>query len=199
MDQLPLPNLKNKIRQRLKRHRASLDQAYILNHSISLSNQLKQLSIIKHAKHIGFYMPFKGEINVHFFIQSTWAKYKSYYLPVLPKNHSSALSFARVYHQTALRKNQFDILEPALSLTNHRSAMLLDVVLCPLVAFDTLGHRLGMGAGFYDRTFAFKQSLNRKPWLVGVAYDFQECAYVPHHPRDVSLDAIVTPTRTIIT
>src|SRR5687767_13746260 len=89
-----------------------------------------------------------------------------------------------------MRRNRFGIPEP----TGRRCApQQLDLVLLPLVAFDRRGARLGMGGGFYDRTFAFlRVAGRRKPRLVGLAHHFQEVAQLPREPWDVPLAAIVT-------
>ena len=64
-----------------------------------------------------------------------------------------------------------------------------DVVVVPGVAFDSRGHRLGRGGGYYDRTFPRGKSA---PILVGFGYDFQLVDAVPHDERDRPVDAIVT-------
>ena len=64
----------------------------------------------------------------------------------------------------------------------------------PLVGFDRLGHRLGMGGGFYDRTFAAESWRFRRPCLIGVAHDCQEVEQLSAQPWDVPLDALVTPS-----
>lgn len=63
-----------------------------------------------------------------------------------------------------------------------------DIVITPLVAFDRECHRLGMGGGHYDRTFA---TLN-KCLKVGFAYDLQRAEKVPAMAHDVKLDMVVT-------
>jgi len=70
----------------------------------------------------------------------------------------------------------------------------LDLVLQPLVGFDAHGMRLGMGGGFYDRTFAFRNlhAHWRGPRLVGVAYSFQQLPSIPAAAHDVRMDAVVT-------
>jgi 5-formyltetrahydrofolate cyclo-ligase len=70
----------------------------------------------------------------------------------------------------------------------------LDVILMPLVAFDGQGNRLGMGAGYYDRTLAFLRHRRhwRKPRIIGLAYEFQRMPALPAEPWDVPLDGIIT-------
>ena len=66
-----------------------------------------------------------------------------------------------------------------------------DVLLVPMLAFDSGGYRLGYGGGFYDRTL---DALRRKgqPVAVGVAYAAQEVHHVPHAAHDQPLDWIFT-------
>ena len=68
----------------------------------------------------------------------------------------------------------------------------LDVVLVPLVAYDGTGTRAGMGAGFYDRTFALRLTTGAPPLLVGLAYRWQEVGHLARAPWDVPLDAVLT-------
>jgi 5-formyltetrahydrofolate cyclo-ligase len=70
----------------------------------------------------------------------------------------------------------------------------LDLVLVPLVGFDPRGHRLGMGAGLYDRHFAFLRHRRtwRRPLLVGVAFEAQKVERLTEAEYDVQLDGVVT-------
>lgn len=63
-----------------------------------------------------------------------------------------------------------------------------DFVLVPLLAFDRHGHRLGYGAGYYDRTLAALPDA----FALGCAYAGQEVPSVPAGPRDIGLDAVAT-------
>lgn len=69
-----------------------------------------------------------------------------------------------------------------------------DLMLVPLAAFDARGHRIGYGAGYYDRAIARLHEAGRIPRLVGIAFDCQEVARVPDEPHDVALPAILTET-----
>ena len=72
-----------------------------------------------------------------------------------------------------------------------------DLLFVPLACFDRRGHRIGYGAGYYDRTLARLRTI--KPvHAVGVAYGVCEVAAVPYEAHDQSLDAIVTDQETIL-
>ena len=64
-----------------------------------------------------------------------------------------------------------------------------DIVIMPLLGFDSHGTRLGYGGGYYDRTLA---SMTKKPRLIGLAYAAQELEHIPREPHDVPLDAVIT-------
>ena len=111
------------------------------------------------------------------------------YLPVI---NDKALVFARYGRSSNWKKNRFGILEPIDSTPISGSE--LDWVFMPLVGFDHKGDRLGMGGGFYDRTFEHKSD---KTKLIGLAHDCQEVNQLPTASWDVPLSGIITPTRYI--
>ena len=72
-----------------------------------------------------------------------------------------------------------------------------DLLFVPLACFDRRGHRIGYGAGYYDRTLANLRAM--KPvHAVGVAYGVCEVDAVPYETHDQSLDAVVTEQETIL-
>jgi 5-formyltetrahydrofolate cyclo-ligase len=72
-----------------------------------------------------------------------------------------------------------------------------DLLFVPLAAFDRAGHRIGYGAGFYDRTLAQLRA-QKNIWAVGVAYAAQEFPEVPHDAHDESLDFVLTERELIL-
>ena len=79
------------------------------------------------------------------------------------------------------------ILEPSPAA----AALIPDIMLVPLAAFDRLGHRIGYGAGHYDFTLAHLRKL--KPIIaVGLAFAAQEIKAVPALAHDVALDYVLT-------
>jgi 5-formyltetrahydrofolate cyclo-ligase len=67
-----------------------------------------------------------------------------------------------------------------------------DIMLVPLAAFDRAGHRIGYGAGFYDRAISRLHEKGLRPRLIGVAFDCQEVPEVPDEPHDVIIPEILT-------
>lgn len=67
-----------------------------------------------------------------------------------------------------------------------------DMMLVPLAAFDARGHRIGYGAGYYDRAIARLRAQGKASRLIGIAFDCQQVAMVPDQPHDVQLPAIAT-------
>lgn len=73
-------------------------------------------------------------------------------------------------------------------------AAILDptIMLVPLAAFDARGHRIGYGAGHYDRAIARLHARGLHPRLYGIAFDCQEVERVPAEAHDVPLPTILT-------
>lgn len=67
-----------------------------------------------------------------------------------------------------------------------------DLLLVPLSAFDAYGHRIGYGAGYYDRAISLLRAKGMAPRLIGIAFDCQEVERVPFEAHDVPLDAVLT-------
>ena len=93
------------------------------------------------------------------------------------------LEFHRVPDGEVLAPGAFGIHEPLDSWPRAVPAILL----VPLLAFDAMGHRLGTGGGFYDRTL---ERLTVP--AIGIAYAGQEMSSIPHQAHDRTLDAILT-------
>jgi 5-formyltetrahydrofolate cyclo-ligase len=108
--------------------------------------------------------------------------------PLLPRIRGEVLDFAPVRSRRDLRAGPYGVQQPPLG-ARPEPLRRGDLVLVPGVAFDRAGHRLGRGAGFYDRTFG---AACPGPLLIGAAYEFQICPAVPHGSRDRRVDAIVT-------
>ena len=141
--------------------------------------------------HIACYWPFDGEVDVRSLAQSSHSKIL--YLPCLNPYRSGHLYFKAWSAKQHTHLNHFGIPEPYRGCP--RQAWRMDIILLPLVGFDAMGNRLGMGGGYYDRSLADLVHRPKRPWLIGVAHDDQEIDTLPAEPWDWPLDAVITGSR----
>lgn len=96
---------------------------------------------------IGLYLPAFGELDIRYAIPLLQAHGAIIFMPVVVGN---MLRFVRFLGRTP-RRHRLGMHEP---LGRTHSADYLNIVVMPLVAINAQGYRMGMGGGFYDRTFA---------------------------------------------
>ena len=142
-------------------------------------------------------MPKGSELDTLPIIHTLWQSGKHCYLPVADPVRKGLMYFALYQPKDPLIKNQFGILEPAPNARRIPN-WALQLVIMPLVAFDTQGNRIGSGCGYYDRVFAHKTNWPHTPILCGVAYDCQQVDPFSPEPWDVPMDYIITETADII-
>ena len=183
------------LRQQLRQARRALDVHEHAQRSAAICLQLMNHRGFRAAQHIACYLPNDGEVGLGLLINQACAMGKTIYLPVLSAIHHNRLHFLPYAPGDTLMANRFGIPEPLLRSRRVTEIIRLDLVLTPLVGFDEQGNRLGMGGGFYDRTFAYLRGRRRwrKPHLVGVAFDLQNCEQgLMRQEWDVPLDGMVT-------
>lgn len=184
---------RSQLRKHLRQCRQTLSTEQQRRASEQLALCLLNNQDLHRAKHIAVYLANDGEIDPHLYVTMARLKGAHFYLPVLHPIHPGKLVFSPYYDGVELTANRFGIPEPAFSKGLKRPAWALDAVLFPLVGFDEQGGRLGMGGGFYDRTFAFSRLRPRlAPKLIGLAHDFQKVERLPIEPWDVPLHSVVT-------
>ncbi|MGE9551635.1 5-formyltetrahydrofolate cyclo-ligase [Erwinia amylovora] len=148
---------------------------------------------LQQAKKIALFLSFDGELDTRPLIARLWQHKQEVYLPVLHPFSEGQLLFIRFDPETSLQPNRLRIPEPPLDIRNLAMLSELDVLMVPLVAFDTQGQRLGMGGGFYDRTL---QNWPRHGFLpVGLAHDCQQVETLPVAEWDVPLPVVITPSK----
>jgi len=184
---------RNQLRKKLRQQRRALSTQQQNLHAQSLSHLVCRDKLFLNAKRIACYLAEDGEIDPLHIIEKAWQYKKDIYLPVLPPTGKS-LFFAPFKFNTPLKPNRFGILEPDVHPNKWIGARQLNLILLPLVAFDTEGNRLGMGGGFYDRSLAFTS--HRKQWhsphLIGLAHELQKVDALPCESWDVPLNMIAT-------
>lgn len=175
------------LRQSCQHIRKSLPPVYQHNASAKICAHIYKTTHYRKAKRIALYQAIQGEISLSSLWQTAASQGKYCYFPVL--NEDKTLFFLPATPATTFKENRYGINEP---VVDKKEAILpeeIDIIFLPVVAFDGSGTRLGMGAGYYDRTLAN----NSSSILIGVAYDFQHFSYLQPHSWDIPLTAIVTP------
>jgi 5-formyltetrahydrofolate cyclo-ligase len=182
------------IRQQIKNQRRQLSRSILKQHRTQLYRQALNYKPFRGSQRIAFYYAVAGEMDPSLLLEAAIKSGKKAYLPILRQPTYNSLWFAPFTLGNKLRLNRFTIPEP--EFKHHQLIMpwSLDTVFVPLVAFDRQGHRLGMGGGYYDRTFSFKKQRIHLtgPKLIGLAHEFQLYPHLESHPWDIPLDAVIT-------
>ena len=183
------------LRREMRRRRRALGASDRREAARALSRRLAGSRWFANSRTIAVYLPNDGEISLLPLVARAWSMGKRTYLPRL---FGPRLWFLPFHPRTVFAGNRFAIPEPVEPARRRIRPLFLDLVLFPLVAFDRFGNRLGMGGGYYDRTFEAvrRRTAWRGPKLVGVAYELQRVDALPAADWDVPLDAIVTECAT---
>ncbi|HMU90297.1 MAG TPA: 5-formyltetrahydrofolate cyclo-ligase [Pseudomonadales bacterium] len=186
------------LRRELRRQRRALSASAQRQAAASVARHLAGWLRFLHSRRIGHYLASDGEIDPTSALLRGQARGAQGFLPILHPFAHNRLLFAPHRPGERLILNRYAIAEPDLRRQALTPAWSLDLVLLPLVAFDRSGARLGMGGGYYDRTFALDRPWPSRPLLVGVAHHFQERPQLPMATWDVPLDAVVTDRELIL-
>ncbi len=181
---------KQQLRRRLRARRRALSPLARARAARALCAVVARRPEFRRAQRLAFYLPADGEIDPLPLARLARRLGKQLQLPVL--RPGGRLGFVHWRPGAVMRRNRFGIAEPVGARVLPAR---LDLVLLPLVAFDATGGRLGMGGGFYDRTFAWMTkagSARRRPLLVGLAHSFQRVERLPREAWDVPLAAVAT-------
>ena len=180
--------LRQQLRQQMRETRqkqTALQQQQAAQH---ITQKALKLIEQQRAKNIALYLAFDGEISTKPLINQLWQQGKHVYLPVLHPFVHGHLLFLRYLPDTPMKANKFGILEPYLNVKSVLPIEQLDIIFTPLVAFDKLGNRLGMGGGFYDRTL---QNSQHRFITVGLAHQCQQVEALPIESWDIPLEHIL--------
>ena len=177
------------LRSQLLARRAALAPGERLAAADAVARRLADRPELRVPGYVGGYWAVGGELPLHA-VQLRLAPGQVWCLPVLQTGKS--LRFAPWRPGDALVNNRYGIPEPEVSPASTLDPAELVLALVPLVGFDRAGNRLGMGGGYYDRSFAFRRERPGPPWLVGVAYGCQEVPALAAEAWDVGLDALAT-------
>jgi len=174
------------LRQQLRARRRALGAPGRSAAAHAITRHIAASRWLHGARPIGLYVSVGLEVGTEALRALARRRRCPVYLPRISNYRARAMLFARDHGELTLA-NRHGIAEtmPARSLS---------VVFMPLLGFDDAGTRLGSGAGYYDRVFAFRHRRHswHRPVLVGLAFACQRVDHIDRGRHDVPLDAIVT-------
>ncbi len=137
------------------------------------------------------YWPIAGEVDIRPALSAASDRHRLC-LPVV-RDRDAPLVFRAWKPGEVLVPGVFSTLVP----TADKAALLPDILLVPLLAFDRRGYRLGYGGGYYDRTLA-RLRAEKDILAIGIAFALQEAEALPAEETDRRLDVIVTEEEEIV-
>lgn len=180
------------LRKHNKMKRLSLSTAQQQKASFWICLRIARHPSFKKARVFAAYVATKGEASLAPLIKIGLNQKK---VCLLPKITDGNLSFYPYRKKHILKRGCYGIKEP-ISSGQAYSLNDVDCIICPLLAFDTQGNRVGMGGGYYDKALA--QIKNRsKKHIWGAAYSFQKTEKLTPERWDIPMHGIFTPNHHI--
>ena len=171
-------NVKSNIRTSLLSRRLDLSSTELTKKSKFIQSTLINSVLFQRAKIIGCYLPIKNEVITNNLIECAINGSK---IIAVPKVKEDMMVFQDFSPTDQLRKNKFGILENKGRVVRPNE---FDLIICPALAVDLNGNRIGYGQGYYDR-YLLKAS-NAK--FIALIFDFQLLdERVIAEPHDVSM------------
>ena len=180
---------KTKIRNEIKRRRSELSQNILSEIDAALPEFIDAIddeelrSKLKKAKRIALYRSIKGEVPADGLAGYLMDKGIKCCFPRV-ENGDMVFCDCDSLDNSEFEVSSYGIKEPV-STKAAVGPKDIDVVVLPAVAYNEEGTRLGMGGGYYDR---FIGSLDKKPYMLGICYEFQICSDLPVTDHDITAD-----------
>jgi 5-formyltetrahydrofolate cyclo-ligase len=185
---------KAELRKKMIYFRDSLSMEERNTKSHAIKTQLTKLKAYQDAEVIFVYVSFRSEVDTRCFIKRAKKDGKRIAVPVsIPKG--KVLQPCEISSLDDLVPGTWGILEPIKGNCRPVDSKEIDLAVVPGLAFDYCFHRLGYGAGYYDR---FLPSLRKETTKVGIGYDFQLLDRIPVEEFDVPLSGIITEVRLLL-
>jgi 5-formyltetrahydrofolate cyclo-ligase len=184
MPEFPIRSEKAVLRDAARHMRSSLTPAQrelmsgqVCYHLLTMLNGMDPLMI---------YVSKPLEVHTHSLLEHLLKNKKRVVVPIIEKE-TNTLRISYLADTACLVESTFSVPEP---IGNEFPARPEDVksVIVPVLAFDRTGHRLGYGAGYYDRFLAKYPHITR----IGLAFSCQQVPSVPSDENDIRMDFIVT-------
>jgi len=191
-DTTAVPITKAELRRAALQKRRAVHAARGQVAAVQLGTQIRHVISQPSDKTIAGYWPLGDEIDPRPTMEAFCKSGVRIALPVTGSRYD-VLVFRVWEPGVVLETGPFGTMHPP----QREQVVIPDIILVPMLAFDDVGHRLGYGAGYYDRTLATLRR-DRNVMALGVGYDEQEVAHVPPDPHDQMLDGVITDRRALM-
>lgn len=152
--------------------------------SKQIFNQLVKLDAYNKATTVLCYMSLKNEVDTSYIIEDALKNKKTVGLPITNKH----LKFVSVDKSTIFKRGVFGVREPVTG-TEIKD---FDLIIVPMVAFDSDCNRMGHGKGYYDKFLENKSCLK-----IGIAFSEQEAKFSVF-PHDIAMNIVITENNIFI-
>lgn len=192
-------NLK-KIRGAIRSNRKSVGAPLRKQWNGQISNRILETPEYRESERVAGFLAFDGEADPRCVMDQAIEDGKQVFVPIM-QGKTDPLIFIEWFPDTQLQKNRFGIEEPVVGKNLIVPATSLELVITPLVAFDAVCNRIGVGGGFYDRTFEFLKQRDDPAEhasgiaLLGFAFELQKLDAIHAQPWDVGLTGVATESR----
>jgi 5-formyltetrahydrofolate cyclo-ligase len=183
--------VKAELRKRLRGLRKTTPAEACLARSLALVARLEGHEAVVAARSVALFWPIEArhEVDLRSLDASLRARGVRVAYPAIDAD-TGVMTLRFVDQPEVLEEKGYGFLEPG---GDAPEATELDVVVVPALAVDPTGHRIGYGAGYYDRTLP---RYAPPAVSIAVAYDWQVVAEVPAGEHDVRCAWLVTDVRT---
>jgi 5-formyltetrahydrofolate cyclo-ligase len=185
--------VKAELRKRLRGVRATTPLDACARRSAEIVRRLQAHPTVSAARAVALFWPIPERHEVDLRAADTVLRARGVavaYPSIDPETHAMTFRFAA---PDALEEQGLGFREPPPGAPEAARGE-LDVIVVPAIALDPVGHRIGYGAGFYDRALP---PFAPPAVTIGVAFDFQLVAEVPFTEHDVALGFVITDAREI--
>ncbi len=184
--------VKAELRKRMRGLRNTLPASACRERSTRIVERLAGTDAIRSARAVALFWPIEArhEVDVRPLAATLRARGARVAYPAVV-DEGRAMIFRFAGSDDAMVEGPMGVLEPAEGQPAAPPGE-IDAIVVPALAIDPRGHRIGYGAGYYDRALG----AHAPPAVtIGVAYEFQLLAEIPNTEGDVALDWIVTDSR----
>ncbi|HHP50967.1 MAG TPA: 5-formyltetrahydrofolate cyclo-ligase [Moorella mulderi] len=185
--------MKNHLRKKMMALRRAIPEPIRQEKSRKIREKLFSLSEWQRAQRIMSYVSFGSEVDTHQVIKQALAQGKRVAVPLCIPQVKGLMAVEIEDFPGDLVPGTMGILEPKPDRIYPVDPESLDLILVPGVAFDRSRHRLGYGAGYYDR---FLSGL-RRPKAIGLAFQEQVVERIAKEGHDRPVDLIITDEEVI--